>query len=218
MLLRALSRSWAVTATKFSPLDQRGSSQAGPTSRRANVESVHGPLWTDRWTFYVLAGQLFLLGVAAIFGWRQLRAQTRPFVVVDLEIVAPFIQLVIANVGQRWHETCDSTSVQHSRPRFPTGLEGCRFRKQASSRTGSPSFRQESDSSYSSMTDAPAARRSFQIDMTCNSAIGASHLDVDSLTGSPWTLRCIENGAPFDGKTPITSQRRSRSSVTWCPA
>jgi hypothetical protein len=41
------------------------------------------PTWTDEAVLGVLAAQLFLLVVAAIIGWFQLREQFRPFVVVD---------------------------------------------------------------------------------------------------------------------------------------
>jgi hypothetical protein len=47
----------------------------------------------------VLAAQLVLLVFGGFVAWRQLRAQLRPFVVVDLDIQPPFVQLVISNLG-----------------------------------------------------------------------------------------------------------------------
>lgn len=54
-----------------------------------------------------IGGQLLLLAVAAVFGWRQLAhakdlrdAQTRPFVVIDLgSSRASFFDLVVTNIG-----------------------------------------------------------------------------------------------------------------------
>jgi hypothetical protein len=59
-----------------------------------------GPTWADEAIFAVLSAQLVLLVFGGFLGWRQLRAQIRPFVVVDIEMeVVPFIELVIANLG-----------------------------------------------------------------------------------------------------------------------
>lgn len=59
-----------------------------------------GPTWADEAIFGVLSAQLVLLVFGGFLAWRQLRAQIRPFVVVDIEIrVVPFIELVIANLG-----------------------------------------------------------------------------------------------------------------------
>jgi hypothetical protein len=63
------------------------------------VMSPVSPTWTDEAVFAVLTAQLILLVFGGYLGWRQLRAQFRPFVVVDLEIRTPFIQLVVANLG-----------------------------------------------------------------------------------------------------------------------
>ncbi|MGH3082619.1 MAG: hypothetical protein ACRDNP_00910 [Gaiellaceae bacterium] len=58
------------------------------------------PTWADKGVFWVLTAQLVLLAIVGYIAWRQLRAQIRPFVVVDLDVQrAPFIQLVIANLG-----------------------------------------------------------------------------------------------------------------------
>ena len=64
------------------------------------------PSWTDVGTFVVLAAQLLVLVVAAVFAgcqvWeaRRLReAQIRPFVVIDFEVWRGFIELKIKNFG-----------------------------------------------------------------------------------------------------------------------
>jgi hypothetical protein len=57
------------------------------------------PTWTDKAVLAVLAAQLVLLFFGGFVAWRQLRAQFRPFVIVDLDIQPPFIQLVISNLG-----------------------------------------------------------------------------------------------------------------------
>lgn len=65
------------------------------------------PTWTDVWQTIFVGGQLVLLAVAAVFGWRQLQhakdlrdAQTRPFVVIDLGSSRPsFFDLVVTNIG-----------------------------------------------------------------------------------------------------------------------
>jgi hypothetical protein len=65
------------------------------------------PAWTDIWQTIFVGGQLAVLIVAAVFGWRQLREakelredQTRPFVVVDLDSPKrPFFDVVVKNIG-----------------------------------------------------------------------------------------------------------------------
>jgi hypothetical protein len=60
------------------------------------------PTWADEAILEVLAAQLGLLALAGWLGWRQLREQVRPFVVVDLdERYPPLLQLRITNVGAK---------------------------------------------------------------------------------------------------------------------
>lgn len=62
---------------------------------------------TDVLQTIFIGGQLLLLSLAAVFGWRQLAhakdlrdAQTRPFVVIDLGSSRPgFFDLVVTNIG-----------------------------------------------------------------------------------------------------------------------
>jgi hypothetical protein len=62
---------------------------------------------TDALQTIFIGGQLLLIGLAAVFGWRQLAhakhlrdAQTRPFVVIDLGSSRQgFFDLVVTNVG-----------------------------------------------------------------------------------------------------------------------
>jgi hypothetical protein len=63
--------------------------------------------WTDKAQVYLVAGQLFVLILAALVAWRQVREarrlreeQIRPFVVVDFDVEGGYLTfLEVANIG-----------------------------------------------------------------------------------------------------------------------
>lgn len=63
--------------------------------------------WTDEWQVYLVAAQLVVLIVAAVFAWRQVKEarelreeQNRPFVVVDFDVEDGYmVYLEVVNMG-----------------------------------------------------------------------------------------------------------------------
>lgn len=71
------------------------------------------PPWADIAQTAILGGQLFVLAVAAVVAWRQVREarrlreqQIRPFVVVDFEVDRSLFFLAISNVGTTLAPRC----------------------------------------------------------------------------------------------------------------